>query len=231
MPHRERPLFLHEEMLLLALRDREGTVAAGSMFSYAMGGGILAELLLTGRIEVEEGKKKLVNLLSDKSFGCDVLDESLDRIATAKRRASAQNWVSRFAHLKKLRNRVAMDLCDLRILREDEDRVLLIFKRNIYPEIDPRPERKLIERLRKAIFTTARDVEPRTVVLLSLADGADLLKIPFDRKELKARKKRIEKLTSGDLMGKATREAVQAAQAAIMVAVMVPTMVAVTSAS
>lgn len=230
MPHRERPLFLHEEILLLALRDREGTVAVGSMLSYAMGGGILAELLLKGRIEVEDGRKKLVNLLSDKPFGCEVLDESIDRIATAKRRATAQHWVSRFANFKKLRNRVAMDLCDLRILREDEDRVLLIFKRNIYPEINPRPERKMIERLRKAIFTTTRDIDPRTVVLLSLADGADLLKIPFEKKELKGRKKRIEKLTNGELIGKATREAVQAVQAAIMVAVMVPTMVAVTSA-
>jgi hypothetical protein len=231
MAHRKRSLFLHEEVLLLALRDEEGTLASGGgMHDYALAGGMLSELLLGRRIEVDEGRRKLVNLLSDKPLGCEVLDEALNRVATAKRRASAKDWVSRFAHFKKLRHRVAMDLCRLGVLRADEDRVLLIFRRKIYPELDPRPERAVIERLRKAIFTTTRDVDPRTVVLLSLADGAGLLKIPFGKRELKQRKKRIEQLTRGELMGKATREAVQAAHAAVMVAVIVPTMVATTAA-
>ena len=53
------------------------------------------------------------------------------------------------------------------------------------------------------------------VMLLALRDEEG-------KKRLQGRKKRIERLTSGGLMGKATREAVQAAQAAVMVACMVP---------
>ena len=41
-------LFLHEEILLLALRDEEGTIA-GAMYQYAIGGALLAELLLQTR--------------------------------------------------------------------------------------------------------------------------------------------------------------------------------------
>ena len=55
-------LFLHEELMLLALRDEEGTIAPGSMYQVAIGGAVLAELLPHNRIEVEEPKKKLVNL-------------------------------------------------------------------------------------------------------------------------------------------------------------------------
>jgi len=44
----------------------------------------------------------------------------------------------------------------------------------------------------------------------------------FPKKKLKERKKRLEKLTSGQLVGKATKEAVQAVQAAIMVTVIMP---------
>jgi len=40
--------------------------------------------------------------------------------------------------------------------------------------------------------------------------------------DLRERKKRLEKLTSGQLAGKATKEAVQAVQAAIMVTTIMP---------
>jgi len=228
VPARSASLYLHEEILLLALRDEEGTVALSSMYEYAIGGAILAGLLLTQRIVVEEGKKKLVDLVSDKPVGEPLIDECLEKIATAKRRATAQTWVQRFARLKGLKHRAAQQLCDRGILRVDEDTVLLLFRRKIYPERDPRPERRLIERLRKAIFSETRQVDPRTTILISLAHGVGLLSIPFDKKELKTRKQRIEQLTSGELLGKATREAVQAAQAAVMVACVMPAIMATT---
>lgn len=218
-------LYLHEEIMLLALRDEAGTVESGSMYSYALGGAILAELLLAGRIAVDEGKRKLVNLVSDEPFGEPVIDECLRKISTAKRRAILQTWVTRFASLKKLHHRVALGLCERRILRADEGRILLIFRRKIYPEINPQPERKLIERLRKAIFRDGHRVDPRTVVLLSLANGSNLLNTPFDKRELKKQKKRIEQIVNGELMGKATKGAVEAVQAAVMVACIMPVII------
>ncbi len=63
-------LFLHEELMLLALRDEEGTIASGTMYKYAIGAAVLSELLLNKRIAVEESKKKkLVNLVSSQPFG------------------------------------------------------------------------------------------------------------------------------------------------------------------
>ena len=225
-----KPLYLHEEIMLLALRDEEGTTEFGTMYQYAIGGAVLAELLLRGRIGVDESKKKkkLVQLLDPKLVGEPILDECIEKIRTAKRRGSLQTWVSRFAGIKKLGHRVAEGLCRQGILRADEDKVLMIFTRKIYPEIDPAPEREMIDRLREAIFTDKTEIEPRTVVLASLAKSAQLLKIPFDKKELKARKDRIEKIINGEVTGKATREAVQAVQAAIMVTCILPAIVTTT---
>jgi hypothetical protein len=63
-------LFLHEEVMLLALRDEKGTIASGTMYQYAIGAAILAELLLNKRVSVEESKKaKLVNLTSSTPLG------------------------------------------------------------------------------------------------------------------------------------------------------------------
>ncbi len=48
---RSEKLYLHEKIMLLALRDKEGTVNFGVNYSFAIGGAILAELLLSKHIE------------------------------------------------------------------------------------------------------------------------------------------------------------------------------------
>ena len=222
-------MFLHEEVMLLALRDEEGTVAGGTHYTYALGGAILAELLLQGRVKVDDsGRRKLLTVKSSKPVGEPLLDECLERVKSAKRRATLQTWVARFAGVKRLRHRVALGLCERGVLRADEDTVLLIFKRKVYPEVDPKPERELIERLRQAVFTYTRELDPHTVVLAALAHGSGILRVVFDKKKLKGRKKRLEQLTNGDVAGKATREAIEAMQAAV-VAATVATSVAVTA--
>lgn len=218
----QRHFYLHEEILLLALRDEQGTIAPGTMYQYAIGGAVLAELLLSKRISVEDTKKKLVNVVDTEPVGEPLIDECLEKIGCAKRRASLQTWVSRIAGFKNLKHRVAQRLCHKGILRADEDKILLLFTRRIYPEVDPAPERRLIERLRRAIFTETMDVEPRTVVLVSLANSANLLRVVFDKKKLKNYKKRIEQIVNGEIAGKATKEAIEAMQAAVMVACIMP---------
>jgi hypothetical protein len=229
---RENSLHLHEEIMLLVLRDREGTVVSGTMYSYAIGGAILAELLMEKRIDVEALKKKsYARVLSPAPIGDPLIDEGLAKLAGAKKRAQLQTWVAKFAQTKNLKHRVAEQLARRGTLRIDEDKVLGIFTRKIYPEVDPRPERELIERLRKAIFGDTGEVDPRTVVLLSLAKSADLLKLVFDKKQLKDRKARIEQVVNGEMTGKATQEAIQAMQAAVLVACIMPAIMASTTAA
>jgi hypothetical protein len=152
-------LYLYEEVMLLALRDEEGTIASGTMYQYAIGAAILSELLLNKRISVEEAnKQKLVNLISSTPLGDPLIDQCLEKICKAKRRASLQTWVSRFSGIKNLKHLAAQQLCDRGVLRATEESILLLFTRKVYPELNPVPEQKLIERLREAIFTDSRDI-------------------------------------------------------------------------
>ena len=125
-----------------------------------------------------------------------------------------------------MRHRAAERLCERGILRAAEDKVLFVFPRKLYPTRDAGPEQRMLARLRDAIFADRTELDPRTVVLLSLASGADLLKIPFDKRALKERKQRIEKITNGDMIGKAAKEVIQAVQAAVMVACIMPAVMA-----
>jgi len=225
----DRPdLRLHEEALLLALKDDRGTPNS-SQYGFALGGALLAELLLEGRLVLEEkprrkplkpGKKPsyLVAIDDSKPFADPVLDECLHRVSTSKKPRSPEDWVTRFAQLKDLKRRIAVGLCRKGILREREDRILVLFRRTAYPTLDGTPEKKVVERLRDAVQGDSMDLDARTAVLVALANGTGLLKPVLGKDLVKRRKQRIEEIAEGDIVGEATKAAIQAAQAAVIAA-------------
>lgn len=224
MADRPTNLHLHEEILLLALRDEKGTIESrAGMYQFALGGAIFAELLLEGKLRLTgEGRKTRVEAAGRGKLHDDLLDECLELVRASKRSRRPQEWVSRFANLRRLKHRVAEGLCRKGILKDSRDKVLLIFTRKIYPTVDPVPERSLRARIRRAVRSESRSLKPRTAILLALAQATGLLKVLFDRHELKERKRRLEAIRKGALIGSATSEAVraaQAAQAAAMVAI------------
>lgn len=218
-------LHLYEEIMLLALKDEKGTVLT-QYPDQAVAGAVTAELMLDGIVTVEDTKKQMVDLVRARPLGDPVLDESLEKIRTAKRRASLKTWITRLAGIKKLRHKVARQLCLRGILRAEEDKVMLVFTRKLYPEVNPGPERSILERIRTAIYEPSRPVDPRTVVLVALADAADLMKVVVERNERKQIKPRVKQIIEGDVAGKATREVIQAVQAAVMMGAVMPGVVA-----
>jgi hypothetical protein len=216
-------LKLYESALLLALRDEDGTIPAGTSHHFALGGGLVAELLLRGDVASETEKKRdWIVPKHDKKTGDALLDECMELIRASKKKRSAAHWVSKFSGLKNLKHRVAGQLCKKGILRAEEDKVLVIFSRKVYPEVDGGPEKQLAERIRKAVMSDSQAVDPRTVVLIALGRHAGLLKPIFTRAELRERKKRIEQIANGEIVDKAVKEAVAAMHAAIMCAAIIP---------
>ena len=225
----DRPeLWLNEEVLLLALKDDKGTPHS-SMYTIAMGGALLAELLLNERLVLEEkprkkplkpGKKPayLVAVDNPKQLADPVLDECLHRVVTSKKARSPQEWVTRFGQLKDLKRRVAVGLCRKGILREREDRILVLFRRTAYPTMVGAPERRVVDRLQDAVAGDSMDLDARTAVLVALANGTGILKHVLGKDLVKQRKDRIQEIGEGDIVGEATKVAVQAAQAAIIAA-------------
>jgi golgi phosphoprotein 3 len=221
-------LTLYEEILLLALDDVRGTAAVGSMHAYAVGGAILAELLLSRTLGIEQQRKSQIVVYTGESPGSDpLLNDCLQRVRTAKRRASPQTWVARFAGIKGLQKRIAERLRQKGVLRYAEGRVLWVFSRDTYPTVDPHPERDLLERIRAAL-TTDNPVDERTAIIVALAFPSGLLAGIFDRKQLRSHRKRIESLTTlqAGAAGQATTEVIQGVQAALMAST-----IAITAAS
>ena len=192
-------LHLHEQLLLLALRDRKGTVDyRAGFYNLAMGGAILAELALAGVVRIDEGKKAFVEPTSIAGRPRDeIMAEALDRVRDSRKRRRASAWVATFGNLKRLRHRTALGLCRRGILRTKESQILLVFRRKLYPTLDPGPERKLVANMRDAVMGDG-EIEAGLGAVVALAHATGSLRIHFERGELKARKARLKAIGAGE---------------------------------
>ena len=207
-------LRLHEQILLLALHDKKGTLHT-SMFSYAVAGAIVAELVDSGRLRIEQHQRQRVLAVADPSSMADpLLDECIRKIATATRHAAAATWVKRFASIKELKERIAERLCHRGILARSEDRVLWVFPRVVYPTADPGPELDIVAALRDAIVSDG-EVDVRTGIVIALAHTAGILSHVFDSSLLKARSARIDAIARSDDVSGAAKDTLEAAHAAV----------------
>lgn len=220
---------MHQAYLLLGLHDRKGTLVS-SMSRLGLAAALLAELLLREHVRLETPRRrKMIEAQGSRWEEDSLLRECLEKIRTARRRAAPQTWISRFSGVSKLHHRVAAQLCARGILQVEERKLLMLFKRKIYPERDPVPERQIVDRLRAAIISDG-DVDSRTAILVSLGNITGLLRPVFGGKLLKSRKQRIKDLASGEVVAAATKEAIAAVQAA-MVAVQSAAIAAAIAAS
>jgi hypothetical protein len=214
-----RPLFLYEHVMLLALERKKGTPHFGLQYQFAISAALLAELLLERRITLEgDDGKQLVTVEDRRPLGDPLLDECLERVATAKRPVTPKTWITKFAGIRGLKTRVADGLVKLAILRAVDTKVLLVFPRTVYPERDAGPRREVVKRLKQAIFSYSAEVDSRIVVLVAIAHATGVLAHVFDKKRLKERKRRLERLTAESREGQATKELTDAVRTAIAVA-------------
>jgi golgi phosphoprotein 3 len=209
-------LALHEQLLLLALHDEKGT-AHTSMFSYAIAGAIIAELLDTRRLRIEQHRRHATLVVANPSSTADpLLDECVQRVASAPRPAAVSTWVSRFAAIKELKERIADRLCHRGILKRSEDRVWWVFPRVVYPTADPAPEDQIVATLHDAIADDG-EIDARTAIVVALAHSAGILPHVFDRALLEARAARIETMVRMTDVSGATKDAIEGARAAVMI--------------
>ena len=217
-----KKLRLHEEILLLALKDEEGTTYSGTSWPYAVGGAVLAELLLEGRLGMEDREgKRLLAVVNSTPLGEPVADQVLEGIVNAKRSADMTNWLGRVAGIKDLKHRIAEQLALRGVLKIETHNVMLIFSQRVYPELDPAPELEIMHRVEHAVFSDDPDLDTRTAILVSLAHVSGVLSSVFGKKRVALRKERLDKIAEDRPSAEAARaaiEATRAAMAAIMAA-------------
>ncbi len=224
-------LLLHQEVLLLAIRDDNGAFAGG-LYLYSVAGAMVSELLLQQRIVAGTDEQQIVGVIDQTPTGNELLDELLQQILAAKKPMGLRHWVFKAANTPKLKHRVANQLCELGILRHDERKILWFFTQQVYPELNGSYEDAIRDRMGSVMFDETVKPDGPTAVLIALASHGGLLKANFAPEELRQHKDRIKHLANGDVLATvATQSVIQAVQTAIVVAATIPAIMAATTAA
>ena len=207
---------LAEEFALLAYGE-DGNPETDSMhLDNGLGGALLLELALSGRVEVAD-KKVLVR--DHTPTGDPLVDQALERIVADEKPRKAGHWVAKFA--KDARPLTLDRLVADEVLIREPEKVLFVFNRTKYPTptgAETPAETDARRRLRAAVAAPGA-VEPRTAALCALVAATDLDRKVFrdlDRKQVKAR---LKEISEGDWAAAAVKKAIEDIQTAILVAI------------
>lgn len=209
---------LVEELLLLAYDDATGRDRSGGYLEIGLGGAIVLELTIAGRLDVVD---KRVQVLPGDPLGDLLLDDRLAAIAADKPRAP-KAVVERTA--KKLKPIVLDGLVKDGVLRHERDKALGIFPFSRYLPNDPAAEADARARVRTAVDAGRAD-DARTAALASLVYAMKLERVVFPDRKVGPTRKALKAIAEGSWAGDATRKAIEAAQAAVMAAVTAATAV------
>ncbi|MDG4822249.1 GPP34 family phosphoprotein [Asanoa sp. WMMD1127] len=212
-------LTLADELALLAHDDEGVNRMASPGFGYALGGALLIELALAGRVVVDDGR---VRIADPTPTGAPLVDTALARIAGDQKRRKPKEWVTNLA--KGLPERVLAGLVEAGLVSRTTDKVLWVFKTTRYPSpggLEPSVETELRGRLDRAIRSTG-PVEPRTAALLSLVRATNFERRTFPDVPKDQVEARLKEIDQADWAATAVKKAIEEMHAAIMVAVIVP---------
>lgn len=214
---------LGEQLLLLSLDDESGAEKERANVALAIAAASLVELAIAGRVEVDGDQ---VTVLDATPLADPVLDTALADLDGWKksRPRKTKDWIE---HLK--RGAVAgttKNLAAKGLVREEKKKVLGLFPVTRFPEADGSAEDVLRRRL-DAVVMRGEAPDERTASLIALLHGAKLHGLLYKKPELATAKTSMEKIAHGEWAAPAVRQAVKAAEDALMAIVVVTTVTTV----
>ncbi|MBA8795748.1 hypothetical protein FHX74_003389 [Friedmanniella endophytica] len=220
-----------EDLLLLLLDDESGKLQPNVYLDLAVGSALLVQLALDAyvRPDGQERRWTAPRIEASSTTPDDpVLAEALAVVAEKPR--TGQDLIGR---LGKKRRDVLLDrLVQAGVLERREDKLLGLFPRDRWPTRDASRETALRGRLADALLRGGTP-DDRTAALIGLLSALDLAHKVVDRQGVPAGdvKRRARELAEKYWAAGALRDAIQAAQSAVIAASVVATTAATTTAT
>ncbi|WP_250029517.1 GOLPH3/VPS74 family protein [Paractinoplanes maris] len=160
-------MLIVEDLMLLLLDDETGTPAAAGTLYYTLGGAVLVELALMGRVEIDGSKVRAVG--SD-PLPDPLLQDAFDKVAEKPR--GAQTLLITIG--SGLYEPVIERLLEHGLIRREKKRVLGLFSMNQLPAADAEHEAAVRARIR-AVLVDGEQPDTRTAALAALLSASGAL--------------------------------------------------------
>lgn len=206
-----------EDLLLLMLDDETGTPAGAGTLHYPLGGAVLVELALLGRVEAEAGRGGLngpkVSAVGAGPLPDPLLQSAYDKVAEKPR--AVQTLILEIG--SRLWEPLVDRLVERGLVRREKKRVLGLFKMTMLSAADPAHEAELRRTIR-AVLEDGAEPDTRTAAVIALLSSSGTL--PMLRPALpwsSTVHKRAKALEDGNWGARAVNTAVARTAAAIAV--------------
>ncbi|WP_428950035.1 GOLPH3/VPS74 family protein [Streptomyces sp. cg35] len=216
---------LVEDLLLLMMDDKSGTIAGEGTLYYTLGGAVLVELGLKGRVRVDENDAGLNGLKVHAVAGAPLIDPLLQSAdgKVAERLRGVQTLLIEIG--TGLRGTVLDRLVERGMLRQEKKERLGVFSSTSTTIVDTEYKKALVEKVRAVLVDNA-EPDARTAALVGLLSASGTLpslhrSIPWSGKVYR-RAKELEQVSWG-------AEAVNSAVMRTMAAISAGSAAAVTS--
>jgi hypothetical protein len=207
-------LTLAEEILLLALDEKTGTIVdlPNYQTNAMLVAAVLMDLALQNRIDTDVQN---LQVISQEPTRNPILDKILSLLPVPGQTQSIRYLLDRLSEQgEDIRELALRQLIEKRILKQENRRLLWVFKTRRYPMIDNREIKEVEGRLHDLV--TGDDLpDPRDVVLISLVNICGLFDQILSPREWRRSQARIAQLSKMDLIGQQLSKSIQEIQRAM----------------
>jgi len=208
-------LTLFEELLLLSIHEAKSTFirSVTDRVKPGLGGAILAELALMGKIQLSNNHR--LQLVDDSETKVDVLDEALGALKDAEKERKFGYWINALSEREeKYRRQIVKSLIQKGVVTQDDDHLFWVIPSPLQPEIQASAKYLVNKRLRGIVLAQG-DIQPRDIVLLSLLRASGLLDLVFLRDERKLANRNIYELAINQALKDPVFQTIQEIESAL----------------
>lgn len=216
-------LLIVDDFMLLLLDDESGTPAGAGTLHYSLGGALLVDLALAGRITMEP---KGVTVVDGPPLEDPLLDDALAEVAEKRRSANALIFILG----QGLTERVTERLVERGLIRRETRKFLGLFRSTAWPADDVRHEAELRERL-KRVLVDGEQPDARTAAIISLLNAINVLPTVLSELPWRTVANRAYEIQKGEWAADPATRAVMTTYAGIIAATAGAVAVAATSAA
>ena len=211
-------LRLSEELVVLALNEKRGTIAPfkREYIKYGVAAALLQELIILQKLQLDED---MITVIEGNPFGDKLLDPALEILEQSVKKKKVQHWVSRIGgKYGKLKKILLDDLIDKDVLRPkdepgDREGGPGLLRRQRFKTWYDMPLQQLRKRLHD-ILVYGEKPDPGSLRLIGLLHACKLTRRVFtDKEDQEKVMQRIDALTEGDVFKKAIRSVVNSNRA------------------
>ena len=210
-------LTMPEEIMLLLLDDRTGRPVGlpPPAADFAIAGAVLMELSLQERIDTDLERLTVVSI---RSTGDAVLDDTLGRIGKAPERHDSRFWIGELgARGDALREILLARLVNHGVLRPEEGRFLWVFPDRRYPKAAEGASEVKEVRTRLRDIILSNDIpEARDALLIGLCRATGLVPLLLTPPELEETVTRVDQIADLEELNRALAEVIRQLQASMV---------------